>query len=1070
MKISDVSIDRPVFTTMAALAVLVMGGLAVTRLGVDLFPDVSFPVVAITTVYPGSGPTEVEQQVTKRIEDAVSTINGVEMVRSYSRDSVSVVVVMFKLSANQNEANSDVRDRLQAIRPTLPDGVKEPLVQKFDPSAAPILTYAVKGKGSPVELTRMVEDKVRPVLESIDGVGSVAIRGGVEREIQIDLEQDKVQALGLSVTTVAQLLRAEAIDLPGGRLTVGGREFSIKAAGRFSSPRDVEDVVLTSRPDGTQIRVRDVATVVDGTAEVRTIARFNGEPAVLLDVMKQSGANTVAVSEAVIARVDTLLEEFRQAQPSMGGSAAAGAGAAVEAHLDAAAKAQPGAVEMKVVNQQAKFIKKNIERLRSHLVIGGVLAILVIFVFMLDVRSTLISAVALPSSVIGTFFVIWQLGFSFNIMTMLALTLAIGLLIDDSVVVRENIFRHLEMGQNPMEAARKGTSEIALAVLATTLTICAVFVPIAFMEGMVGLMFKQFGLTLTAAVLMSLLVSFTLDPMMSARIAQHVDPHRHEKMRTHWFYGPPTRLFAWMDEEYRAILKVSLRWRKATIAGAALLFVGSIALIPFMGAEFVNPGDQGKFNVQFEAPAGIALADTDALARTAEAALRKVPEVTDVITTVGVDRDASIFITTIITTPKISRTTTIDEIMDGARHAIAGLPGVTTKLAIPGIIEGGGIQQPQPVQLLLMGPDLAELNRVGTKVFGLVRNVPGTSDVGIDTRPGSPEQRFVVNRTRAADRGVMFASAAQALRFAVEGDVVGTMPDQGDDVEVRVRLREEDRNTIARLRAIVVPSRTGQLVRLDELVDVIEADAPASITHNARQRAITVTSNLRGRSLGEVIADTEAALAKNPLPPGYSYKFEGQAKDMKDTFSAMVMAIALGIIFIYLILASQFESFVHPFTIMLALPLAIIGALAALFLVNVPIGMPAMIGIILLMGLVTKNGILLVDYTNQVRHRTGKAPVDALLEAAPVRLRPILMTSAAIVLGELPTALSTAEGSEFNVPMAVAVIGGVITSTFLTLLVVPVAYTWIDKLSIKKYHQSEQAPPATPASFSTPAE
>ena len=1040
MKLSDVAIDRPVFTTMAAVAALVMGGLAVTRLGVDLFPEVTFPVVAITTVYPGSGPTEVEQQVTKRVEDTVSTINGVELVRSFSRDSVSVVVVQFKLSANQMEANNDVRDRIQAIRPTLPEGVKEPLIQKFDPSAAPILTYAVRAQLNAVELTRLIEDTLQPAIESIDGVGSVTVRGGAEREIQVELEQGKLQGLGLSVGAVAQMLRAESVDLPGGRLTFGGKEFSLKAAGRFSSPRDVEEVVLTSRPDGTQIRVRDVATVIDGRAEVRTLARVNGEPAVLFDVLKQAGANTVEVSDAVVAR----LAEVEGAQPS--------------------------GVKIELISEQAKFVKRNIERLREHLIIGGLLAVLVIFLFMLDVRSTLISAVSLPTSVITTFFVIWQLNFSFNIMTMLALTLAIGLLIDDSVVVRENIFRHLEMGQKPIEAARKGTSEIALAVLATTLTICAVFVPVAFMQGMIGLFFKQFGLMLTAAVLVSLLVSFTLDPMMSARIAQNIDPNRHENMRKHWFYGPPSRFFEWLDDEYRRLLAVALRWRKLTIAAASLLLLGSLALVPFMGAEFMNPGDQGKISLQFEAPAGIALAETDALARQAEAALKSVPEVVTVLTTVGVDRDASRFNISLITTPKDARTVTIDELMDRTREAVAGLPGVTFKMSLPGIVEGGAIQQPQPVQLLLMGPDLTELNRVGNKVFNLVKGVPGTADVGIDTRPGSPEQRFEVNRTRAADRGVMFAGAAQALRFAVEGEIVGTMPDRGDDIDVRVRLREEDRNSLARLREILVSSRTGQLVRLDELVDVVEADSPASITHNARQRAITVTSNLRGRSLGEVISDIEAELAKNPLPAGYTFKFEGQAKDMKDTFSNMLLALALGVVFIYLILASQFESFVHPFTIMLALPLAVIGAFAALFLVNVPIGMPAMIGIILLMGLVTKNGILLVDYTNQVRERTGKAPVEALLEAAPVRLRPILMTSAAIVLGELPTAISKAEGSEFNVPMAVAVIGGVITSTMLTLVVVPVAYTWIDKLSTKKFHQSESPPPATPASFTTPAE
>jgi hydrophobe/amphiphile efflux-1 (HAE1) family protein len=1040
MKLSDISIDRPVFTTMCTVALMVMGGLAVDRLGVDLFPDVSFPVVAITTTYPGAGPAEVEQQVSKRIEDAVSTINGVDVVRSFSRDSVSVVIVQFKLDANELEANADARDRLQQVRAQLPDGAKDPVLQKFDPSASPIMTYAVRAHRTPIEITRLVEDVLRPGLEAVGGVGAVTVRGGTEREIQVELEAAKLQAVGLSVAAVSQILRSESVDIPGGRLTTAGKEFSIKAAGRLQSPADVESVVLASRPDGTQIRIRDVGTVVDGNTEMRTLTRVNGERAVVFDVMKQAGANTVAVSDAVMDKL-----------------------ASMEAGLDKD-------VRVTLVSQQARYIKNNIARLRGHLVIGGLLAVLVIFIFMLDVRSTLISAIALPTSVIATFFAMWQMGFSFNILSMLALTLAIGLLIDDSVVVRENIFRHLEAGENPVEAARKGTSEIALAVLATTLTICAVFIPVAFMQGLIGRFFKQFGLTLTAAVLMSLLVSFTLDPMLSARVAQRVDPDHHDKKRKHWFYGPFLRFYEWMDDEYRALLRIVLTWRKTTIAAAAGLFFGSLALVPFMGSEFFSPGDQSKFKIAFEAPAGIAIADSDALARRAETLVRSVPEVKDVVTTVGVDRDASKFNLQVLTTQKDERTTTMAQIMDMTREKIATVPGVTFKVSIPGMIEGGAVAEPLPVQLLLTGPDFGELERIANRTYEMMKQVPGTADVGIDLRPGSAEQRFVVNRARAADRGVTFASAAMALRNSIEGEIVGTIPDNGDDVEVRVRLREDDRKNVTQLRELVVPSRTGQMVRLDEIIDVVESPTPASITHANRQRAVTLTSNLRGRSLGEVVADIEKGLAKDPLPAGYMFRFEGQAKDMKDTARSMGIALGLAIIFIYLILASQFESFVHPFTIMLALPLAIIGALAALFLVDVPIGMPAMIGIILLMGLVTKNGILLVDYTNQVREKTGKNPVDALLEAAPVRLRPIVMTSAAIVLGELPTALSNAEGSEFNIPMAVGVIGGVITSTFLTLLVVPVAYTWIDRFSIKKYHQAESPPPATSAAVPTGAE
>jgi HAE1 family hydrophobic/amphiphilic exporter-1 len=1041
MKISDVSIDRPVFTTMCAIATMVLGFMALGRLSVDLFPDISFPVVAITTTYPGAGPEEVEEQVSKRIEDAVSTVNGVDTIRSYSRDSVSVVVVLFKLNVNALEANSDVRDRIQQVKAQLPDDANDPIVQKFDPGAAPILTYAVRAEGrTPQQLTKLIDDTLRPGLEAIGGVGSVVLKGGQTREIRIELEQSKLQGVGMTVGGVAQMLRLESIDLPGGRITVGGREFAIRANGRFQSAADVENVVIASRPDGTQIRVKDVGIVRDDVEEVRTITRLNGAPAVLFDVQKQSGSNTVAVTDGVNAKLDALLEN-----PALKG------------------------VDVVLVTEQAQYIRNNIHNLREHLIVGGLLAILVIFFFMLDVRSTLISSLALPTSVIATFFVIWVLGFSLNLMTMLAITLAIGLLIDDSVVVRENIFRHLEMGADPMTAARKGTSEIALAVFATTMTIVAVFLPVAFMDGIIGRFFRQFGLTLTAAVLVSLVVSFTLDPMMSARIAQKVDPDRHEKMKTHWFYGPPTRLFHWMDAFYTDVLRWSLAHKFTVVFGALFMFFGSIFLVQFMGSEFVAKGDQAKFEVQFEGQAGVSLAESDRLAKQAEQILIKQAEVLNVITVVGVDSDASKFKMTVTTTKRGQRTLTIDDLMNNARDALAVVPGVTAKLAIPGMVEGGGASQ-APVQLIISGPDLKELDRIGYETMELLNGIPGARDVGTDLRPGSPEQRFVVNRSKAADRGVNFVSAAQALRFSVEGDVVATVSDSGDDVDVRVRLRDEDRANLSRLEQIVVPSKTGALVRLDEIIDITEVPSPASITRSDRQRAVTITCNTGGRSLGEVTADLRAGLAKMNLPAGYSYRFDGEAKNMAETLTNMLAALGLAIIFIYLILASQFESFVHPFTIMLALPLAVIGALLGLFLSGTSIGMPAMIGIILLMGLVTKNGILLVDYTNQVRERTGKNAYDALIEAAPVRLRPILMTSAAIVLGELPTALSKAEGSEFNVPMAVAVIGGVLTSTLLTLVVVPVAYTWIDKLSTKKYHQAETPPPSTSATFTTPAE
>ncbi len=1024
MKISDVAIDRPVFTVMASAAVLVMGGLALFRLGVDLFPDVSFPVVAITTTYPGAAPEEIEQQITRPIEEAVSTINGVDVVRSFSRDSVSVVIVLFKLDVDLLRATTDTREKVQSVKNSLPDDAEDPQVAKFDPSATPIMIYTVRSDRSATETRRIVDDIIRPTLETVPGVGSITLMGGTVREIQVDLDQTKLQAVGLSVTAVAQALRAEGFDLPGGRITQGGRELSVKAQGRFKNTEEIKRTVLFSLPNGTQIRVGDVGEVVDGIAEVREIARVNGKEAVTFNVQKVSGGNTVKVT----ADVQAALEKLRLT-------------------LDKD-------VDITLIADQARFINNNISRLRGHLILGGLLAIMVIFVFMLDWRSTLISAIALPASVIATFFVMWQLGFTLNIMSMLALTLSIGLLIDDSVVVRENIFRHLEMGEDAFTAARKGTSEIALAVFATTMTIVAVFVPIAFMGGLIGKFFKEFGLTVAAAVLVSLVVSFTIDPMLSARFAQKVDRDRPAKMRAHWFYGPPTRFFEAMDATYLTILTWALSHRKTVVGLALLVFLSSLGLPAFMGTEFFQRGDQGKFEAIFEVQPGTAIGETNRLAFKAEELLHGIPECPTLYTRVGLNRDPSQFAIHALCSEKSDRVRTVDQIMDEARTRLAGVPGATVELRVPDLADNG---QPAPVTLMITGPDFVGLQQLADKALDIVRSTKGTVDVGTSARPGSPEQRFVIDRSRASDRGVSFSAAAMTLRTALEGDIVTTLPDRGDDVDIRVRLRQEDRATVEDLNKLMVPTRSGGLVRMEEVVRLEETSTPAAIERTNRQRAITITANLAHRSLGEVLGDITPKL-EEIMVPGYSYKFEGEAENMKDTFQNMLIALGLAILFIYFVLASQFESFVHPFTIMVALPLAMIGALLALFVTGLSLGMPAMIGIVLLMGLVTKNGILLVDYTNQLRKK-GLDVIPALLEAGPTRLRPILMTSSAIVLGELPTALSTAEGSEFNVPMAVAVIGGVITSTMLTLVVVPVAYVWIDKLALKP----KKPPVSTPA-------
>lgn len=1042
MKITDVSIDRPVFMTTIALAVIVMGLMGFLRLGVDLFPEVSFPVVTITTPYPGAGPEELETEVTRRVEDAVSSINGVDEVRSFSREGVSQVVVMFELEVDAGQAAADVRDRIAGIRGMLPEDAIDPTITRVDMSAIPVVTYSIKSTRGPLETRLYVDDVVRPMIERVDGVGGVTVRGGAEREIRVELRRQAIEALGLPLVSVAQALRGESYDLPAGRLVAGTKEVGLKAVGRFEQPSDIEDVVLMTGPHGAQVRIADVGAVLDTTAETRTLTRVDGIPAITFDVQKQGGSNTVAVVDGIEAAVAEL-------EPSL-----------------------PEGMSLVKIIDTSVFVRQNLANLEEALLLGGVFAIIVIFLFMLDWRSTLISAVALPVSVVATFFVMWLFGFTLNIMSMMGLSLAIGLLIDDSVVVRENIFRHMERGEDPVTAARRGTSEIALAVMATTFTIVAVFGPVAFTGGMIGKFFREFGITVSAAVLVSMLVSFTLDPMLSARVTKPIDPDHHEKQRRHPLLGPMVRILDALDSMYVATLAWSLRHRKTVAVGALAAFVGSLALTSLMGQEFNSRGDQGNFQINLELPAGTSLAETDRVSSKVEAILRELPEVVTVATTVGQDGVGNRATVRVLATPKSQRERSVAQMMEDLRPRLVDIPGLTFNMREAGMGGSSSSMEEAPVTLVLRGPDYEELGRFAQEAFRMVQGVQGVRDPAITYKPGRPEESLLVDRERAADLGVSFATIASTLRLSVEGEVVGQFREGEKESDIRVQLRPEDRGSWDALRDVPVPVRGGALVALGDVTRQQASTSPAAIQRLDRERQITVTANVVGRSLGEVVADINTRM--DPLVPNSSYTFTmgGEAKRMKETFTNLGIALGLSILFIYFVLAAQFESFVHPLTIMLSLPLAIVGALVGLFLAGFAVGMPSLIGIILLMGLVTKNAILLVDFANQRRDQ-GKDILDALLEAGETRLRPILMTSAAMILGMLPTAVGTGEGSEFRAPMSVAVIGGVITSTLLTLVVVPVFYVWIDRLTLRGWRErkaQKAAEKAARAASRAPAE
>lgn len=1052
MIISDISIRRPVFTAMVVIALMTLGLISAGRIGVDLFPDVAFPIIVTTTIYPGAGPEEVEREVSKPIEEVVSSINGVDKVRSFSRDSVSIVITEFKLETDVKAAATDVRERIAALRPDLPKDVREPLIQRFDPSSMPIVTYVVASDLHPAEIRRIAEDDLKPILESVEGVAAVTITGGLEREAKILIRRDRLEAVGLSLSQVAQQLGMEGFDLPAGRIETATTELNVKTEGRYRSIEELRNVIVASGFDGSQVRLSEVADVIDGYKDVRTKTFLDGREAVSLDVRKQAGTNTVAIADGIFERV-----------------------AALE-------KTLPQGMKLVKAIDSSVTIRRNIDDVKHEIFFGGLMAVFVVFLFMLDWRSTLITSLSLPTSVLTTFLFMWYMGFTFNMMSLLALSLSIGLLIDDAVVVRENIFRHMELGKDAKTASHEGTAEIGLAVLATTLTIVAVFVPVAFMGGIVGKMFKEFGLTIAAAVLVSMFISFTLDPMMSANVMKPIQPGHHENLKKHRFFGPIVRFYDRLDVMYRELLHWALSHKLKVIGASVVLFVASMGLTKLMGTEFVPAQDRGEFKISLETPAGSSLAWTGEVVAEADRAIRRASsEVTTIYTTLGPSEEANKASLRVYTTKSSERAgTTQWDIQDLIRKELAKIPNLRFSVADLGMIEGG---DESPISLAFKGDDYEALAAYGAQALELIGSVPGVADPDMSYRAGKPETAIRVDRQRAADLGVSVGVLAQTLRLAVEGDVVAKMQDEREEIDIRLQLAPEDRGGVVALSELTVPAtlrrvgsapganplealmNQGRRVRVGDVSEIKSGTGPATIERENRRRQIVIKANLSGRALGDVVKDIEARLAANPPPAGITFAFGGETERMQETFDNMGLALAVAVLFIFFVLASQFESIVHPFTIMISLPLAIVGAFLALFLAGGAIGMASLIGVILLMGLVTKNAILLVDYTNELRGR-GMKMLDALLEAGPTRLRPILMTSAAMVFGMLPSAMSTAEGSELRSPMAIAVIGGVVASTFLTLLVVPVVYTWMDRLTLKgraEYNAEKLAAAAAPA-------
>ena len=1019
--LSALAIRRPVFTTMLMLGLMVLGIFGYRRLPIDQFPEVDIPVVTVQTVYPGASPETIEREVSKRLEEAFNPVEGVDRINSISLEGVSQVIVEFDLGRDGDQASQDIRARIDAVRRSLPQDIEQPVVQKFDPAAQPIISLALSSKTTPIaELTTLADEGIRRQLESVSGVGQVQIAGGLAREVRVFIQPDRMQATGVSAQDVMGALQRQNLEVPAGRLESGSQEQLVRVTGRIVRPEQFAQVIVANR-QGQPVRLADVARVEYGTEEERSLALVDGTRAVSMDVLKVSGANTVAVADGVN-------EAISKIQGSL-----------------------PPGTQLQVIRDNSVSIRRSVDDVIHELVLGAILTIVVVMLFLNDWKATAITALALPVSVISSFILMSALGFTLNVLSLMALSLSIGILIDDAIVVIENIVRHREMGKDHFTAANVGTKEIFLAVMATTFSVAAVFVPVAFMGGIIGRFFYQFGMTVAWAVLVSLFVSFTLTPMLAAWWGVEAHSASHTPSR-----NPITRVIAgfnrWFDRQakkYRGVVEWALGHRKSTLGLAAAAFVGAMMLFPLIGGGFMPDSDNSEFAVTFETPEGSSLAYTRQRAEEIGARLKALPGVDYTYTTVGAGVTGTVTggnVYVKLVKPD-ERERSQDELMVAAREALTGYFGTTVA-----VLDAGGVGGAQkPLMVNLRGPDVAELQRISGLIAARMKAIPGVVDIETSLGAPRPEYRIEVDRDVANELALDVGQISGTVRPLLAGQTATTWQDpSGEERDVVVQVAPEQRTSLASLTSL--PVATGRrdaagaavTVPLGQIARIVQGTAPSQIDRQDLERVATVSAGTTPElSVSEASTQIQAAIADVRMPAGYSVTLGGETEQMMETVGYVLEAIILAIILIFLILASQFESFTQPFAIMLSLPLSLIGVLLALLLTNDTFNMMSMIGLIMLMGLVVKNAILLVDNANE-RRADGKDRWTALVEAGEVRLRPIMMTTLAMIFGMLPVAMAMGEGGGFRAPMARAVIGGLITSTLLTLVVVPVAYTYFD--------------------------
>ncbi len=1030
MWITRTSIDNPVFAAMVMIGITVLGLFSYARLNVEQMPDVSLPFVMILTPYPGAAPEAVENDVTKPIEYAVNQVPGVKEILSNSLEGQSQVFVKLRLSTDVAQALQDVRDKLAPVRTAFPRDVRDPLVSRVDnQNSQPVISLAVTSATTGLrELTSITDQTIVKGLENLPGVARVDVSGRVARQILIQVRPEAMAALGIGVDQVMNAIRDANQDVPAGRITRGARDAVVRVDGKIRDPSQFGRIIVAQQGGGA-VYLSQVADVIDGEKDPDSISRVNGQPAITLDIQKAQDANIVETGRNVRAAVTAL-----------------------KARL-------PSNVDLRITYSNADDVERAVDRVKSTIVEGGLLTVMIVFLFLGSWRSTIITGLTLPIAVIATFIALHAFGFTLNFMTLMALSLTIGLLIDDAIVVRENIVRHLAFGKGHLAAAREGTEEIGLAVMATTFAIVAVFVPVAFMNGVIGRFFYQFGVTVAVAVLVSLFVSFTLDPMLSS--VWHDPPEtRFRRMpRLRRLMARIERLIDGVHAAYGGVLRWALGHRKTVLAIAVGSFLSSFLIVPLVGTEFVPETDQGFISLRLNTPVGSSLEYTNAKVAEAEQVLKQFPEIAMAMTTVGTDDGRNYARVNLKLTDRSKRDRSQKDLERAIREALKPIPGIALALGYD-----------RPIWFNMLGPDPDTLSRLARTFADRVAKVRGIADLETSDKAASPALSIRLDNDAAADLGITVGQVGATIRPLLAGDTISYWlgPD-GQNYEVNVQLSRNHRRIASDVGNLYLttnrrgPDGQMRMVPLRQVADIVPSTSPQIIKREDLQRRIGIYANAEGRPSGDVGSDVQKIADAMQLPPGYRLQAAGQQQDMQESFTAALAALGLAVIFIYLILASQFASFTQPLAIMASLPFSLIGVFLALLVTGTTLNIFSIIGFIMLMGLVTKNAILLVDFANRAR-RGGATLTDALLEAGQVRLRPILMTTAAMIGGMLPLALGLGDGGEQQAPMGRAIIGGVITSTLLTLVVVPVLYTWLDALRERRERRNaaRAALPAPP--------